>query len=131
MNKHFRSYEELIVEKQQLEALLQAQRQLVHSDINEIKAELKPVFETIQKLTTKDRTNFILNYGTDFVINALLRNLILKRAGWFAKIVVPFLAKNYSSHFVGEHKKKWFQKLVSWLGHKNGEKKEEGHEARG
>ena len=138
MNKQFNSYDDLLKEKQQLEILLQAQKQVIHYDIQEIKAQLQPVKDVvafIKKVTTKDKTSLLLNFGSDIVINSVVKQFILSRAGWFTKIVVPYFLKNYSSHFLAEQKEKWFDKLSSWLGHKNGkekkkeaEKEEQGEE---
>jgi hypothetical protein len=120
MNKTFRSYEELINEKQQLEALLHAQKELLHSDIREIKAEFLPIIDTVKKFTTKDKTSAILNFGSDLLVNGVVKNFVLARAGFIARIVIPYLLKNYSSHLVADNKSKWFHKIASWLGHKNG-----------
>jgi hypothetical protein len=125
MSKKFTSYKELLEEKQQLEVLLEAQKQVIRYDVEEIKLKLQPVKETLEfvkKITTKDRSNLLLDLGSDIAINALVKNFILSRAGWFMRSVVPFFLKNYSSHFVAEQKDKWFEKLKSWLGHKNGKK---------
>ena len=123
MSKRFTSYKDLLTEKQQLEVLLQAQKQLIHYDVEEIKLKLQPVKETLEflrKITSKDRTNLLLDLGSDIAINGLIRNFVLSRAGWVIKAIVPFFLKNYSSHFIAEQKDKWFEKLKSWLGHKNG-----------
>jgi hypothetical protein len=124
MSKTFRTYQELIQEKQQLEALLQAQKQLLHSDIQDIRAEFAPAIAIVKKITTKDKSSLLLNIGSDMLVNGVVKNLILGRAGWLARMIIPYFVKNYSSHmvadFVGDNKKKWFQKLTSWLGHKNG-----------
>jgi hypothetical protein len=138
MNKQFNSYDDLLKEKQQLEILLQAQKQVIHYDIQEIKAQLQPVKDTmefIKKLTTKDKTSLLLNFGSDIVINSVVKQFILSRAGWFVRTVVPYFLKNYSSHFLAEQKEKWFDKLTSWLSHRNGkekkkeaEKEEQGEE---
>jgi hypothetical protein len=131
MNKRFKSYDDLLDEKQQLEILLQAQKQLIRADIAELKLQLKPVTDTIEvikKFTTKDKTSLLLNIGSDLAINAVVKNFILSRAGWFTKIVVPFFLKNYSSHFLAEQKEKWFDKLAAWLNHRNGKKTEKEEE---
>jgi len=130
MNKKFDSYEELLKEKQQLEILLEAQKQVIRSDVRLLKAELQPVAEAlavVKKFTTMDRTSLLLNIGSDVVINAVVKKFILSRAGWLTRLVVPFLVKNYSSHFLAEQKDKWLEKLKGWLSHKNGKdhKKEE------
>jgi len=123
MSKRFTSYDDLLKEKQQLEVLLQVQKQVIHYDVEEIKLKLQPVKETLEfvkKITTKDRSNLLLDLGSDIAINTLIKNFILSRAGWLTKTIVPFFLKNYSSHFIAEQKDKWFEKLKSWLGHKNG-----------
>jgi hypothetical protein len=131
MNKRFKSYDDLLNEKQQLEILLQARKQLIRADIAELKLQLKPIRDTIEvikKFTTKDKTSLLLNIGSDLAINAVVKNFILSRAGWFTKIVVPFFLKNYSSHFLAEQKEKWFDKLAAWLGHRNGKEKKKEEE---
>ncbi len=123
MSKRITSYNDLLKEKQQLEVLLQAQKEVIRCDVEEIKLKLQPVkeaLEFVKKITTKDKTNFLLDLGSDIAINTLVKNFILSRAGWLVRIVVPFFLKNYSSHFIAEQKDKWIEKLKSWLGHKNG-----------
>jgi len=123
MSKRFTSYKDLLKEKQQLEVLLQAQKQVIRCDVEEIKLKLQPVkeaLEFVKKITTRDRSNLLLDLGSDIAINSLVRNFILSRAGWLTKLIVPFFVKNYSSHFLAEQKDKWLEKLRNWLGHKNG-----------
>ena len=135
MSKRFTSYKDLLKEKQQLEVLLQAQKQVIRCDVEEIKLKLTPVkdaLEFVKKITTKDRSSLLLDLGSDIAINTLIKNFVLSRAGWLTKVIVPFFLKNYSSHFIAEQKDKWFEKLKSWLGHKNGkdhdDKEEENRE---
>jgi len=131
MIKPIRSYEDLLKEKQRLEILLTVQRTLIYSDVQLLKAELQPVKEVlnfVRKITTKDKTNLLLTIGSDIVINSVVKRLILSRAGWFVRNVVPYFLKNYSSHFLTEQKDKWIEKLRAWLGHKNGKEHEEKEE---
>ena len=135
MSKRFTSYDDLLKEKQQLEVLLQVQKQLIHYDVEEIKLKFQPVKETLEflrKITSKDRTNLLLDIGSDIAINTFIKNFILSKAGWLTRLVIPFFLQNYSSHFIAEQKDKWFEKLKSWLGHKNGkehhDKEEEDRE---
>jgi|SRR5689334_23267812 hypothetical protein len=131
MSKRFTSYEDLLKEKQQLEILLQAQKEVIRYDVEEIKLKLQPVreaLEFIKKITTKDRSNLLLDLGSDIAINTLVKNFILSRAGWLTRIVIPFFLKNYSSHFLAEQKDKWLEKLKSWLGYKNGKEHHEKEE---
>jgi len=135
MSKRFTSYNDLLKEKQQLEVLLQAQKQVIRYDVEEIKLKLQPIKESLEfvkKITSRDRTNLLLDLGSDIAINTFIKNFILSKAGWLTRIVIPFFLKNYSSHFLADQKDKWFEKLKSWLGHKNGKghhgKEEENRE---
>jgi len=96
MSKRFTSYKQLLEEKQQLEVLLQAQKQLIRYDVEEIKLKLQPVKETLEfvkKITTRDKTNLFLDLGSDIAINSLIKNFILSRAGWLTRLVIPFFLK--------------------------------------
>jgi hypothetical protein len=109
-------------ERKRLEALLEYHRGMIQRDIREIKDELQPVrnvFGFIKKFTTKDKTNALLNIGSEFAINTLLKRFVLSRTGWLVRAVVPFLVKNYSSHVISEKKDQWIDKIVGWLRHKS------------
>jgi len=84
------------------------------------------VLAGFKKFTTKDKTSLLLTMGSDIAINALVKNFILSKAGWFVRTVVPYFLKNYSSHFFAEQKEKWLDKLAAWVSHRNG--KEENRE---
>ena len=123
MTKKIRSYDDLIKEQERLELLLQAQKEVIYYDVQEIKEQLRPVrniLEFIEKITTKDRTAFLLNLASEIAINSVVKRFILSRAGWAIRTIVPFFLKNYSSHFFAEQKDKWIEKLKSWLRHNNG-----------
>jgi len=123
MNKEIRSYDELLKERQRLEHLLQAQKEIVLYDVAEIKEKLQPVkniVEFIGMITTKDRTNLLWNLGSDLAINAVVKRFILSKSGWFLKTVIPFFLKNFSSHIIAEQKDIWLEKLKTWLSHLNG-----------
>jgi hypothetical protein len=132
MTKSIRSYKDLLEEKQRLEVLLVEQRQLLRNDVQELKTQLEPikhVIDFIRKISTKDKTSLLLTIGSDILINSVVKRYILSRAGWFVRNVVPYFLKNYSSHFLGEQKEKWIEKLRSWLGHKNGKEHQSEKEA--
>jgi len=127
MNKSIRSYKDLVEEKQRLEVLLVAQKQVLRNDVQELKTQLEPLkhaVEFIRKITTKDKTALLLTIGSDIVINSVVKRFVLSRAGWFVRNVAPYFLKNYSSHFLAEQKDKWIEKLRAWLGHKNGKQDE-------
>ncbi len=122
MTKPIRTYKDLLEEKERLKLLLSAQKELVRHDINEIKQELAPVKSAISmvgKFATKDNRNWILTTAADTIIDLVVRKMVLSKAGFITKLVVPFFMKNFSSHVIADNKDKIISKLSSWFGKKN------------
>ena len=115
MNKRIKTYEDLEQEKMRLMNVLKSQEELIKIDVAGVKEGLKPfgkAADMVKKMATRDNTAPVMNFGLEMGIDLLVRKLILARAGWFAKIVVPFLVKNYSSHIIGEEKREALMKKV-------------------
>ncbi len=115
MNKRIKTYEDLEQEKMRLMTVLKSQEELIKIDVAGVKEGLKPfgkAADMVKKMATRDNTAPVMNFGLEMGIDLLVRKLILARAGWFAKIVVPFLVKNYSSHIIGEEKREALMKKV-------------------
>lgn len=126
MTNRIQTYEDLLEEKQRLQLLLQTQKEVIRQDINEVKEQLAPVRTAISfvgKLTTKEPTNPLLQGTLDTIIDLVVRKLLLARAGWFTKFIIPFFLKNFSSHVIDEKKDLILQKLFSFFSKK---KKPEG-----
>ncbi len=106
--KRIRTYEDLVEEQQRLISVLKIQEQTVRVDIAGVKQGLQPfgkALQVVNKLATRDNTAPVMNFGLEMGIELLIRKVLLARAGWFTKIVIPFLVKNYSSHIIGEDKR--------------------------
>lgn len=108
MNNRIKNYEDLLQEQQRLVSLLKTQESFIRVDIAGVKEGLKPfgkAMTVVNKMATRDNTAPVLNFGLEMGIDLLVRRVLLARAGWFTKVVVPFLVKNYSSHILGEDKR--------------------------
>ena len=122
MTKTINSYNDLLQEKGRLKLLLAAQKELVRCDINEIREELAPVKSAISwvgKIAAKDKGNRLLTTAADIAIDIILKKIVLSKAGWISKLVLPFFMKNFSSHIISDNKDKIVSKLFSWVGKKN------------
>jgi len=123
MNKVIRTYDDLLREEKQMEELLQAQKELLICDLNQLKEELRPATTALtffSRIITRDKNNLLVNGGVSKIIDLVVRKLLLARAGWLTKLTVPFFLKNYSSHFIAEHKDQFVERLFSWISRKNG-----------
>jgi hypothetical protein len=116
MNKKIRTYEDLVSHREQLELLLEAQQELVKEDFRQVKHEAGKSIASIGKIFTRDTSNFLLMSGANRIIDGVVKNFLLSRAGWFMRLAVPFLLKNFSSHYIADNKDKWYRKLFSWIG---------------
>lgn len=122
MSSRINTYSDLVAEKYRLEALLKAQRELIRADVEELKQELVPVKKAIKfvsKLGKKDMSNPLATGISDTAIDFLLKKVVLARAGWITRLAVPFIAKNFSSHYLSDLKEGFFS-MVSNLFSKNG-----------
>ena len=122
MSKQIKSYQDLLKEKEQLELLLKAQKELIVADIYDLKNEFRPAIDAVSflgKIATRDKSDILITGAANQLIDLVFKKLILARTGWLTRLVIPFFIKNYSSHFIGDHKKEWVRKLFSWIGHKN------------
>lgn len=114
---HIKSYKDLLEEKQRLRLLLEERKIIVQTEFEAIKVKLKPVgaiIDTVEKMTTKDKSNPLINMGIDLGVNLVLKKLLLRNAGFIAKLLLPMLAKNYLSHEV-EEKDNLFSKIGTFI----------------
>jgi hypothetical protein len=132
MTSTIRTYEDLLAEKQRLQVLMQTQKQVIREDIDEIKQELAPVKTAINfvgKLTTQDHSNPVISGTLNTIIDLVMRKVVLARAGWFTKFIVPYFMKNFSSHIIDEKKDDILRKVFSFF--KKKKKDDKTHESNG
>jgi len=114
MKKQLKTYNQLLEEKEKLHELLQARRQLIYADVDELKVQLKPLSEIrqhITKFTARDKLNLVAALGSDVILKNIFKKFIAARAGWIGKVVVPYFIKNYTPSFIGEEKEKVIKRI--------------------
>jgi hypothetical protein len=120
MIRQINSYKELVEEKARLKALLVEQELQIKEDWHSLKEELKPaalVGATLRNLFTRKAGLTAAQLGINMLTDGFVKRVLLRKAGWLIRLVIPLLIKNYASH-VGEggpenlmHKiKKFFSK---------------------
>lgn len=125
-----KTYEDLEAEKKRLLALLKNHEDAINIDIVGVKEGLKPVGNVINfvnKMATRDNRVPAMNFGLEMGIDLFVRRILLSRAGWFAKIVVPYVIKNYSSHIIGDEKREILVNKITNFFNKFRTKKETQH----
>ena len=110
-----KNYQDLLAVKKQLEAELVIKHVLIQKDMAELKQEWRPVtnlLSGIAKINSQGKGNPLVSMGIGIIGNLLLKNTPLARSGWIASLVVPFLAKNYSTHILNKEGTSIFRQLI-------------------
>lgn len=108
MNKKIQTYDDLQEEKKRLENLLALHKNEINGNWDEVKLSLAPLnntFSFIGKITKRDKSNPLLNIGIGFAGDLLIKRFLLAKAGFVARLVLPFVVKNYSSHVLNQNNK--------------------------
>lgn len=101
MIRQINSYKELLEEKARLKSLLVQQELQIKEDWQSIKEELKPAMligSTLRKVFTRGAGVTAAQFGINMLTDGLVKKVILRKAGWLIKLVVPLLIKNYTSN---------------------------------
>jgi hypothetical protein len=104
MNEKITSYESLMEEQKRLKGLLEVQKGQIQKDVQELKQELRPVINVmsfIGKLAIPDvNHNSAVKAGAGLTIEWILKKALSSNP--LLRLIVPTLAKNYSSHYIGK-----------------------------
>jgi hypothetical protein len=94
------NYEELVLERKKLELELEHHKSIISHEISSIKHKMEPITDVVSFFSpSKNGTppnNTLLQAGTNLGIELFVRQKLLSKAGWFTKLVVPFLLKKMS-----------------------------------
>lgn len=117
MSKKIQTYNDLVEEKQRLETLLGVQKQQMKTSWEQLLLELTPVqsiFGHVKKFFKADKSNPAVNFAVGMASDTLLKKILLARADWVTRLVVPLFVKNYSSNFLNNDKtKRVFSKVAA------------------
>lgn len=94
------NYEELVLERKKLESALIQYKLIIDSEVSAIKHKLEPITDAVSFFTPSQNhtpNNKLLQVGTNLGIELLVRQKLLAKAGWFTKLVLPFVLKKVSS----------------------------------
>ena len=103
-----RTYEDLEAEEKRLQALLYSHKESVKDSFASFKENLKPwklAMGTVSRIFHRDPSaSPFMKFGLDMGVDVLVRRFLLAKSGWFTKIIVPFIIKNYSTHIIKQRK---------------------------
>lgn len=120
MSRKLKTYEDLLVEKQKLEVLFEAQKALVKFEIDDIVAEIELAFnvmEFLKKLSLRNKENPIMQTGINLLIDALSNKTKGENAGFLRTAVLPYIIKNYAGNLLSGPADEIMHQIVSLFVH--------------
>ena len=105
MTNKINTYKEVLEEEERLKQLLKVQQLQIEADFQGLKEELRPLTNfgiTAKKFLTRKGTEAAATFSIKLLIDGLVKNFILSKSGWFTRMIIPFLLKNYASHIAGK-----------------------------
>ncbi len=109
------NYEDLLEEKERLKEQLKESKANVKYAFDLIKEELNPVSaikETALQAFKPDTTNPLVKFGIKRGTEFLIGKVLLRRAGWLPKLIVPFVVREVSTRLVGSKADKKIAKAL-------------------
>jgi hypothetical protein len=110
MKLKIKSYKQLLKTKEQFKSLLEAKKDLIHSDIELIKIETKPLSDLLGKFSNSERKRQVIALAVAFGGKTVLKKVI-SRTGVLGKLAVRYLAQK--SHLDFNSFIKRFTKRIS------------------
>ena len=111
--------EQYRAEKLRLENQIVVSKAQLSQSFENLKAEINPVRQIAgasqQLFAQSNKNNALVSFGLNIGVDAILRNLVLRKASWITRLVVPFFAKNLLSNYVANHKGNLVEESVSWI----------------
>jgi hypothetical protein len=88
------NYEELMAERKSLEATLLVQKASLNKQLNTLKESFEPLTKVVSFFSGLNQNpgSSLLKVGTNLAIATLVRGKLAK-AGWLAKLILPFILK--------------------------------------
>ncbi len=100
------NYEDLMEEKERLKARLKASKASIRQSFEDIKEEVNPfsnIRKTAQGALSTSTTNPLVKFGIKRASEFLIGKVLLKRAGWLPKLIVPFLVREVATRLIGSN----------------------------
>ena len=118
MSETIKTYSDLCAERERVKNLLVVQKQRIRDDWDGLKHEFIPVKNALGvfgKMTKPDKSNPLINKGVKVATDLFISKFVLGKAGWVAKLAVPFVLKNYSTHLIADKGKTFVTKVAAFL----------------
>ena len=117
MKTNIQNLDDVRAERARLKNQIETSRMNLRHEFGVIKKELNPINQALGVVTDVFTTprKGLLSMGVGFGVDTVLKKVILARAGWLPRLVVPFLVKNVATNYISNHKTSVVEGMLGWV----------------
>lgn len=117
MKTNIQNLEDVRAERARLKNQIETSKTNLRHEFGAIKKELNPINQALGVVTdvlTTPRKG-LLSMGVGFGVDTVLKRVVLARAGWLPRLVVPFLVKNVATNYISKNKTSVVEGMLGWV----------------
>jgi hypothetical protein len=117
MKTKIQNLDDVRAERARLKNQIETSRTNLRAEFGFIKKELSPVNQAlgvVSDVLTTPRKG-LLSMGVGLGVDTVLKNVVLARAGWLPRLVVPFLVKNVATNYISKRKTSIVENVLGWV----------------
>lgn len=117
MKTNIQNLDDVRAERARLKNQIEMSRTSLRHEFGAIKKELNPVNQAlgvVSDVLTTPRKG-LLSLGVGMGVDTVIKNVILARAGWLPRLVVPFLVKNVATNYIAKNKTSVVEGVLGWV----------------
>ena len=117
MKTNIQNLDDVQAERARLKNQIETSRMNLRHEFGVIKQELNPINQALGVVTDVFTTprKGLLSMGVGFGVDTVLKKVILARAGWLPRLVVPFLVKNVATNYIRKYKTSVVEGMLGWV----------------
>ena len=117
MKTNIQNLDDVRAERVRLKNQIEVSRMNLRHEFGAIKQELSPINQALGVVTDVFTTprKGLLSIGVGIGVDTVIKNVVLARAGWLPRLVVPFLVKNVATNYISKHKTSVVEGMLGWV----------------
>jgi len=116
MSNAIRTYQDLENERKRLEDVVAYHKEQIRINIEGIREDLRPITKAVtfvRNFTHPDNSNPLFKTAANLLVDGVIKNLVLARAGWLTKLLAQPVLKNLSHSLLARYGSGLLKKIIA------------------